>query len=167
MRIRIRELIPGTPPLERDAADYMEAALRDPVSARFFTTHARTPEWLRWAEDKGAFAPLFRISEVAGPVAESIAGWLAQHYAVEHASFALALVARHGLTLNWALWNALSSKTSALREERPEPAVISAWAAILVRSAHPGWARFYLAHLPVPSAAIQRIGLPLSFSFVT
>jgi hypothetical protein len=142
---RIRELVQAPPPLEADAAGYLETTLRDPVAIRFFTAHARSPEWLRWVEEKGAFAPLFTDAGCDG-VAEEIAQWFAEHFAVEHAKLALELVARQGLTLNWVLWNAIGREL-ALREERPDPTVLSAWTAILVRSARPGWARAYLGHL--------------------
>jgi SIR2-like domain len=55
---RIADIVQYPPPLEPDLVDYMRAVLADPVTMRFFVRHASGPEWLRWAEERGAFASL-------------------------------------------------------------------------------------------------------------
>jgi hypothetical protein len=135
---RIRDIVRLPPPLEPEIAAYIETVVTDPVRRRHFLQHARSPAWLRWAEEKGLLDPLFSGAETSDPTTYPIASWFAAWYAREHPGDALAVVQRRGLNLSSQLWVELTREVG-IPPQRPEPHIFAKWAAILVRSARVGW----------------------------
>jgi hypothetical protein len=133
---RIREIVAVPPPLERDDADYIKSALNEIFTARFFARHAKTLDWLQWAEDKPAFRELFKLNENAGDVSQSLAGWFAKQFIFDYAEEALAVAQRHGPVLNSELWLAIA-RHLAFSNPRPNPATLRKWVTVLLRSPQP------------------------------
>lgn len=142
---RIQQIVEGSPPQEPELADYIATVLDHPTRLRFFVEHAESPEWLVWANEKGAFDPLFGSPGALDDTSEILADWFARHYAVEHPVAAFGLVEEHGLALHPVLWRSVAAR---LRDEPEPPAEIFAqWIAVLVQSAPTGQAGLALGSL--------------------
>jgi hypothetical protein len=130
---RIREVVARAPPIEQNEADYIAEALADPVMLRFFVGHARSPEWLRWADERGAFKRLFFPSYAVTDGDREIAKWFSAHYAFEHPGEALKLVHRHGMRLGREFWELM---TWALWTHKPRPSadLLNQWVVLLLNS---------------------------------
>ncbi|CAA9336054.1 MAG: hypothetical protein AVDCRST_MAG68-3371 [uncultured Gemmatimonadetes bacterium] len=137
---RIRTLVEYPPPLEQESTSYLEAALHNPIRRRFFLAHARSPEWLDWADQRGLLDRLFTGSVESAHESYEIAQWFANRFAIEHPANALDLVRRKGPDLGWDLWQALAREL-AFKEPHPVGDVFGAWIAVLCQTAHPRWAR--------------------------
>lgn len=133
---RIRQIVSVPPPLEPDDADYIKSTLDEVSTVRFFTRHAKTPEWLRWAEDKTAFRELFRLNEKVNVISQELASWFAKQFIFEHPEEALAIVQRHGPVLNTELSLAIA-RHLAFPNPRPNPEILRRWVAVLLRSPQP------------------------------
>jgi hypothetical protein len=91
------------PPPDGPVADYIDHALKDLPTTRFFTRHAKSPEWLRWVEKKGLLARLFRPGIELNPIEFELAKWFVDAFLFEQSNEALALVQRQGQTFNEVL----------------------------------------------------------------
>ena len=146
---KIREMTQLPPPLEPEDADYIENALGDLVTARFFVRHARGLEWLRWAEGKQVFRELFGSMQPSGDVSRVLAYWFAENFACEHPEEALGVIQRRGQRLNPVLWEALANNLALkLGSDRcPDARTVSKWAAVLLGSTQPESSSELLAFL--------------------
>ena len=143
---RIADIVQSPPPLDVENADYIEAAVREPVRLRLFVKHARMIEWLRWTEEKGHLAPLFTYDEVKGEVPKELAFWIASAFAQVQSQFVIDLVRRNRLRLNPLLWHALARQL-VYGETKPRGAMLAAWALILVSTVTPDCAEDFLTDL--------------------
>jgi len=143
---RIREIVQLTPPIDQETASYIEHALEDMVTVRFFTRYARTPEWLHWAQSKQAFRSLFQTTERVDEVAQEMAIWLAQNFVCEYPDDALALVQRQGQRLSPVLWQAIAREL-AIRDPRPDAGTLAKWVTILLSCAQSDWRPDFLNYL--------------------
>jgi hypothetical protein len=130
---QIQELVASAPPLDPEMADYIAVAVKEPVKVRFFVRHAKSPEWLRWADDQQAFDGLFQQVRSVDYLAREMAYWFADNFVVEYPEEALALVQRHGQRLNPTLWYAIAQKLASA-DARPEPQVLARWVTFLLSS---------------------------------
>lgn len=133
---RIREIVELPPPLDPEDADYIENALTDPVTTRFFTRHAKTPDWLRWAEGKGLFQPLFQPSEQVSEISRQIGSWFTWSFVCEHPDEAFALVMRQGQRLNPVLWCAIADRLVA-QQSGLDAETFAKWVTVLLCSPQP------------------------------
>jgi len=142
----IREIVKSNPPLEKETADYVEDALKDLVKLRFFTRHARAPEWLRWAESKQAFCKLFQTNERVDELSQEIGDWFAQNFVYEYPDEALALVQRQGQKLNPFLQNVIVHRLT-FPKPRPGAETLAKWVTVLLGSTSSDWRPRSLEHL--------------------
>lgn len=130
---RIKTIVDSSPPRELDVADYMVSALKDFSLAQFFTRHARTVEWLRWAEGKGAFRTLFNPGEQNTDLDQTFAGWFAENYVCQQPEEALGLVERQGQVLSPTLWQKIAWHLSTCNP-RPDAGILAKWVIVLLHS---------------------------------
>ncbi len=142
----IREIVKSNPPLEKETADYIEDALKDLVKLRFFTRHARTLEWLRWAESKQAFRKLFQTNEHIDELSKEIADWFAQHFVCEYPDEALGVVQRQGQKPNPFLQNVIVHRLT-FPKPRPGAETLAKWVTVLLGSTSSDWNPRSLEHL--------------------
>lgn len=142
----IREIVESNPVFEKETADYMENALKDQVKLRFFTRHARAPEWLRWAESKQVFCRLVQKNEYVDELSQEIGSWFAQNFICEYPDEALALVQRQGQRLSPFLQNAIAHRL-AFSKSRPHAETFAKWVAVLLGSTSSDWGPRSLEHL--------------------
>lgn len=132
---RIRELVGSDPPLDRSSEAYVERSLSAPVTARFFTDHAKSPAWLKWVEEKGLLATLFGSPDLPDEVLRLLAYWFADKYACAQSETALGVVQRAGRPIGESLWNAIAG---AIHPKRcTDISVIEKWLPVLIRDAPP------------------------------
>lgn len=143
---RIREIVESNPALEKQKADYIKGALKDLVKLRFFTRHARTPEWLRWAESKQAFRKLFQTNERVDELAQEIGDWFAQHFVCEYPDEALGVVQRQGQKVNPFLQNVIVHRLT-FPKPRPDAETLAKWVTVLLGSTSSDWGQRSLEHL--------------------
>ncbi len=143
---QIRDIVRSTPPLDKETADYIEGVLKDLVKLRFFTRHARTPEWLRWAESKQAFRKLFQTNERVDDFSEEIGDWFAQHFVCEYPDEALGVVQRQGQKLNPFLQNVIVHRLT-FPKPRPDAETLAKWVTVLLGSTSSDWGPRSLEHL--------------------
>ncbi len=129
---QIRDIVRSTPPLDKETADYIEGALTDLVTLRFFARYSHTPEWLRWVESKGILRKLFQPNEPVDEKVEVLATWFAQNFACKYPDDALALVERQGQQLNPALQRAIAH-ILAFGKPRTDPCTRARWVTVLLR----------------------------------
>jgi hypothetical protein len=63
-----------------------------------------------------------------------LAGWLAQHFAIEHPDEVFELVAAHGLRMSPALWSSIGHELGVMREKPLDESALKRWVTILLAS---------------------------------
>lgn len=166
---RIRTIVQLPPPLDLEAADYVEASLAQADTARFFTRYASGAEWLRWLEDKKLLVRLFRNDSTLTEVDWELASWFAEKFVLQHAGEALSLLRRQGQQLHPILWSAIAHRL--FRKEpgqRNDPVTLRRWIPILIDlwlpQSRTDLFNFLLADLKSPEDTIAAIIL---FEFMT
>jgi hypothetical protein len=131
---RLSELGRRVPPTDEEAISEVEQALREVHTTRFLLNVARDPEWLRWLNGRKHLEPLFGIADL-GERDMLLAGWLAQHFAIEHPHDVFEILAEHELRMNHKLWWAIGRELGVMKEKRLEESALKRWATILLASA--------------------------------
>ena len=128
---RITQLVATPPTPDPEAADYLRGVLREPVTLRFFVEHAKRPEWLSWVESEGALGPLVSTAPMTSDEGRLLAGWFADHFAIQYPKEALDFIRRHAATLNPWVCEAIAFR---LAYAKPSPAAdtLRLWAAALL-----------------------------------
>ncbi len=147
---RIRDMLRLPPPSRLEDADYIEDALNDPAKTRFFVQHARSLEWLRWADGKSAFEEMFVSPLPGSEISKDLAQWFAEHFACEYPDEALEIVRRRGAQLNPLLWGAVAHNIAFKLDQgnpRPEAQTVAKWVAVLLSSPKPEGASNSLAYM--------------------
>ena len=128
---RITQLVATPPTPDPEAADYLRGVLREPVTLRFFVEHAKRPEWLSWVESEGALGPLVSTTPMTSDEGRLLAGWFADHFAIQYPKEALDFIRRHAATLNPWVCEAIAFR---LAYTKPSPAAdtLRLWAAALL-----------------------------------
>ena len=101
----IRRIVTIDRPESPEESDFLQQALLELRTLRFFTRHARHPRWLEWISDKPEFKAIFSSQGILNERAGDLAFWFTQTYAIDHFGDALELVRRNGQTLSSALWH--------------------------------------------------------------
>lgn len=132
---RIKEIVQSPPPLDPEEIDYLKNALRDLENVRFFTRYARTPDWLRWADDNlQSFRDLFGSGNLENAMAQILAIWFTQNFVWEHVDEALAVIQRHKQRLSPTLWQGIALNLS--RDPHPDSATFEKWVSVLLHSTY-------------------------------
>ncbi len=131
---RLAEMGGRTPPTDEEAISEVEQALREVHLTRFLLNVARDPEWLRWLNGRKHLDTLFGTADL-GERDMLLAGWLAQHFAIEHPDEVFEIVAAHGLRMNSALWWLIGREFGVATEKPLEQSALKRWATILLASA--------------------------------
>lgn len=103
-------------------------------TTRFLLNVAHDPEWLRWLNARKHLDALF-VTPDLGERDTLLAGWLAKHFAIEHADEVFEIVAAHGLRMNSALWWSIGRELGVATEKPVEYSALKRWATILLASA--------------------------------
>lgn len=147
---RIKEIVELPPTLDPIDSDYIESSLKKLETVRFFRRHAKLPEWLRWAENKGVLSTLFQPGEKVDGIAVEIADWFAENYVCEHPDKALALIQRQGQKLNYALWSSIVARLH--RSPKPDSRILAKWIAIIIDSAESDYSSQILEFMLIDSS---------------
>lgn len=135
---RLAELGNRAPPTDEEAISEVEQALREMHTTRFLLNVARDPKWLQWLNGRKHLDVLFATADL-GERDMLLAGWLAQHFAIEHPDEVFEIVAAHGLRLNPALWWSIGREIGVMGGKPLKESSLKRWATILLASApvHP------------------------------
>lgn len=130
------KIITGSPPsVDIEESDYLVHALQEIENVRFFTRYAKSPDWLRWAEDKlEAFREIFKSTPQLNEISQQFAIWFSECFVCEYAEEALAILQRHNQTVSPFLWDIITSRL-AFHLPCPEPKVFSKWVLLLLQAA--------------------------------
>lgn len=131
---RLAEMGSRVPPTDEEAISEVEQALREVHTTRFLLNVARGPEWLRWLNGRKHLDALFGTPDL-GERDMLLAGWLAQHLAIEHPDEVFEIMAAHGLRMNPALWRFIGRALGLMNEKPLEESALKRWATILLASA--------------------------------
>jgi hypothetical protein len=131
---RLAELGGGAPPTDEEAIGEVEQALRQVHTTRFLLDAARNPAWLQWLNGRKHLDALFGTSNL-GERDVLIAGWLAQHFAINHADELFDILAAHRLRMNPYLWSAIGRELGVLNEKSLDASALKRWVTILLASA--------------------------------
>jgi hypothetical protein len=131
---RLAELGGRAPPTDEEAISEVEQALREVHTTRFLLNVARDPEWLRWLDGRKHLNALFGTADL-GERDRLLAGWLAQHFAIEHPDEVFEIVAAHGLRMNLTLWWSIGRELGVMKEKPLEESALKRWVTILLASA--------------------------------
>jgi len=128
---RIKTLVEGLPTsLDDEAWDFLVDALSDIVSVRFFTRHAKKPEWLAWVSERPFLAPLFSQGDLT-EIDWTFIDWIAQNFAVEHPDAVFAVMNRHSQTPHPRFMQGITGRLAYSRDV-PDREVISKWIPLLL-----------------------------------
>jgi hypothetical protein len=131
---RLAEMGGRAPPIDEEAISEVEQALREVHTTRFLLNVARDPDWLRWLNVRKHLEALFDTTEL-DEREMLLAGWLAQHFAIEYPNEVFEIVAAHGLRMNPALWWSISRELGVMKEKPLEESALKRWTTILLASA--------------------------------
>lgn len=131
---RLAEIGDRAPPTDEEAISEVEQALREVHTTRFLLNVARAPEWLRWLNGRKHIDRLFGLADL-GEREMLLAGWLAQHFAIEHPDDVFDIVAAHGLRMNPALWWSIGRELGVMKAKPLEQSALKRWITILLASA--------------------------------
>ena len=132
---KIKTIVEQEFPVAPEDEDYVRQALLDVATARFFTEHAKSVGWLRWAEAKGFLDQLFQPAPQPDEIGRELAVWFARKFVCEHPGTTLAVVQRKGGRLNPTLWLAIAHRLWT-NDSATDSTALSKWVAVLTRS-HP------------------------------
>ncbi|OHE23008.1 MAG: hypothetical protein A2X92_09745 [Syntrophus sp. GWC2_56_31] len=128
---RIKTLVEGLPTsLDDEARDFLVDALTDIVSVRFFTHHAKKPEWLAWVSERPLLSPLFSQGDLT-EIDQDFMDWIAQNFAVEHPDAVFAVMNRHSKTPHPRFMQGITGRLAYSRDV-PDREVISKWIPLLL-----------------------------------
>lgn len=131
---RIRRIVDLGPPLDQNEIDYIADVLKQAPTARLFANYAKTPEWLRWCENRGLLDDLFDPLSKPDDLASELALWFATNYVGSHSEDGLSSVQRKGPLLSWILWNQIAAHLWR-RHDTIDPVIRAKWVPVLLRSA--------------------------------
>ena len=126
----ITNIANGHPPIDDESAGIVEHALNDPITTRFFTESAKSPEWVEWLDQRGYLAGLFTYGEL-DEQQQNLARWLVSSFAITHDSTLFALIERHGRQLSKMLWWELCRQLQQSISQSPDTRVITRWVLFL------------------------------------
>lgn len=127
---KIKRIVEGPVPLDIEELDYVDAALAQISTVRFFTRHANRLDWLHWIEDKGPFLRLFRSDTTFTDSDWELARWFAQSFVCKHPDSALAVVRRKGQLISPILWTAIAA---SFHTNEPPSEVVKKWIPLLIK----------------------------------
>jgi hypothetical protein len=129
---KIKAIVERPVTLDPEELDYLlERVCKEIHLAQFFTRYAKTPDWLRWAENKGLLANLFKQAPAFGKIDQMLASWFAQDFACKHAGDALAVLRRQGGVIGPPLWYQIALSFHQLR---PAHEIVAQWIPLLADS---------------------------------
>ncbi len=89
---RIKSIVELPPPIDPEESDYIEAALSELATTRFFTRHAKTVAWLKWVEDKKLLRRLFDPRATITEVDQELAPWFAEQFQCQYVGESLSVL---------------------------------------------------------------------------
>ena len=132
-RQRVAELVSGVPSQVPEEAAYLEQVLAADDKVSFFTEHARSQAWLRWASEQPAFRELFGPDTASTNCTLALAHWFAEQYVMDEnlTEDALSVVQEAGGRLGPALWSAIGWHLT--QRSAPRPPWLGPWIVLLAR----------------------------------
>jgi hypothetical protein len=127
----IIELAKKLPPVGEEEEDIIEHALKEAATTRFFTSAARSPEWISWIDKRKHLDTLFGDTEVQEQHA-LLAVWLAENYVPRHSEELFLLLSRHGTHLSPLLWWTLERSVFLGPTAVTDPDLLSRWVSLLL-----------------------------------
>jgi len=132
-KIRLAELGLKHPPMDEEAIGEIEHAFSEVFTTRFFLESARDPEWVVWLDKRKYLDTLFTGGEL-NERDQSIALWLSQNFALQHADIIFKLLGAKKLQLNPVLWWDIARFLGVTKEPIEAP-LLKRWTIILLATA--------------------------------
>jgi len=141
---KVKAIVERPVTLDPEELDYLlERVCKETSLAQFFARHAKTPDWLRWAESKGLLDNLFKQTPTFGEIDQMFAFWFAQDFACKHPGDALAILRRQGGCIAPPLWYQIALSFHQLK---PVHEVVAQWIPLLANSQPPRGSNDLLAY---------------------
>lgn len=131
---RIMRIVESGPPLDQNEIDYIDDVLKETPTARLFANHAKSPEWLRWCENRGLLDDLFDPVKQPDALGTTLAWWFAANYVGNQSEEGLAVVQRKGTLLSSTLWRRVAWHLWTKHDEIC-PEMRTKWIIVLLSSA--------------------------------
>ena len=129
---RIKTIVALPPPIEPELGDFVEEALSEIATTRFFTRHADSVPWMKWLEEKNLLKRLFDPRATLTDVDRELAWWIADKYQCKHPGEALSLIRRQGQHLNATFWLLMAHKLSLDWSKGGERSILRRWLTVLM-----------------------------------
>lgn len=130
-QLRLSELAAGAPPVDDEAVDEVEQALREVHTTRFLLRATRDPRWLHWLGKRGHLDALFRPGALSDRD-NTMLMWLAENFVHDAPDQVFDLVARKGARMNADLWGAIAARIGLEQTSRAAPRTLERWVTILL-----------------------------------
>jgi hypothetical protein len=135
---RIKSIVELPPPIDPEESDYIEAALSELATTRFFTRHAKTVAWLKWVEDKKLLRRLFDPRATITEVDRELAGWFAEQFQCQYVGESLSVLRRQGDFLSPFFWSEIAHKLFRATSNGLSAETVRRWLAVLLNDPPPG-----------------------------
>ncbi len=132
---RIKELVSGPPPLDKEEGDFLQWALSNDVAVRFFARYAKSPEWLAWTSERDILKLLFSQAELS-PIAKELANWIADSFVVDYTDSLFEIMQSHNQRLNPEFWDVITSQLAYIGP-LPDQNTLLRWTPILLQNLQP------------------------------
>ncbi len=128
---RLAELCSRAPPADEEAVCEVEQALKEVYTTRFFINVTRDPEWIKWLNTRKQLDAVFGSSDLSEKD-KLLAGWLAEHFAIEHAATIFEILASHDLRLNPVFWWLAGRELGLADNKFLQESTLRRWVTILL-----------------------------------
>ena len=132
----ITAIASGRPPIDDRSSSIIEHALTDPVTTRFFTEAAESPDWLEWLDRRCHLLVLFNDGKL-NEQDRMLIWWAVSRFAMAHDNELFSLIERHGGKINAELWRRLVWKMQNSIQQSLDESVITRWVLFLANTIPP------------------------------
>jgi len=120
--------------LEVEDESYLIRCVHDATRLPLFTSCARDPYWLTWADEHTDFRTLFDPNTELNTAQQVLADWFVDHFAFDHAEQAFLMASKYGHKFSPYLWRSLVFETKNRKVSHTDTAV--RWLKALIADPH-------------------------------
>ena len=142
---KIKEIVTGEIPEDPEKIDYIIQALKKPETTRYFTRHAKKPNWLLWAartlwdrddKDSGLILEnLFKPGRELSDPEAWLVQWFTEKFMLDHPEEAFFVIQEYGSTLNNSVRRFLADNLWRKHYRNPiDPVLLGRWLTIITNS---------------------------------
>jgi len=137
---RIRTIVEGPPPLEKETEDYLKNALKELPNVRYFVQSAKRAEWLQWLDlNSPEFADVFNPTcTKTDETRQDWAAWFASNFVWVNSEDGLVFIQSKKMMMSSLLWHNVATRLWVCHEKEPDSARYAKWVSVLLNAVPKG-----------------------------